>query len=499
MNAQNVVTNDLARVFIFPRGVNICAARPVYGDCFTVEGLSQDNGDVTRVECPDPRQYGKFIEVGVIRGEIGRLTTTINRRMTMNEVLLLRSMFDDDCPVDIHFHWGRCTDPTAFNQYMQAWILENVLVTNWSTDTTIAGGSGDRAPVNEAVDISAGSFYQVLATLKYSARVPAMTTDPIVDVALCDTKACSGDACPPSTGCDKYYAISNLCFIYGSLDGGDTWTSHTIPAPNCFVDDAPTVITVVGISCLGPYVVILFSDQHISYIRRDSLDFGGTDWTSIDLSMSTDIPTTIDTIETREGPVSIILTTNGNIYGLDQFLTLTLLDGTAGGGLQLNDVASNGNIAVVVGHTGTVLYFKDGVWSEVVTAPTAVNLFSALVKTDKNWYVGGASGELWCTADGGCSWTRVLFPGFAGTTVNDLCLSNTHVLWMTAGGDLYRSIDGGSTWVQEPNDSTPGCRTAVAALGDVTKLACCAYNPNKIVAVGTSNAGADGLIMLGQP
>lgn len=490
----DVAINDRARVFVFPNGVLGCNQKPTYGDCFSVDGLTQDGGDVTKVECPDPKQYGRFVEVASFRGERGRLTTKLTKRMTLSELSFLRTLFDQECPGDVHIHWGQCTDPTAFNQYQLAWILPKAYFTNWSTDTTIAQTSGDRAPVNESVDVSAADFYQVLAVLRYSRRASALTpTNPIVDVILCDARACAGDACQPSTGCDKYYALDNVNQIFRSTDGGATWAASTIPAAN--VPSAP-----IAMACVGSYLVVVLTDGSISWINRNDFDLGVTTSWRTSTAVLSGTPTDIlGYTSATYGAIALITTATGNIYTLDENILLTLTDNTAAGGAQINGIATNGDVSLMVGNAGMILVNDGLVWSASPTTPTANALHTALVKSTKNWYVGGANGELWCTTDGGCTWNRTTFPDYnaGGVVVTDLCQSNEHVIWMTANGKVYRSIDGGSTWVLEPNDSTPGCRAAVTALGSVSQLACCVYNSNRVVAVGTATAGG-GLILLGE-
>lgn len=492
---MTVATNDLARVFLFPTGVNACNVRPVYGDCFSVDGLTQDNGDVTRIECPDPTQYGKFREMGVIRGEKGRLTTTLSRRMIIEEIAQLRKLFDEDCPFDAHLHWGVCTDPTAFNQYAAAWVLRDVYVTNWSTDPVVALQSGDRNPVNESIDVSAGDFYQILATLRYTARAATLTTDPVVDLAICGFKSCGGDACPPSNGCDKVYAISDACQLFVSLDGGGTWNEIAVTCPG---DPAETP---VGVTCLGDYVVIVTAEGSYIYDLRNNLDLDDASWASVQgaITVGTDgNPIGIHTVFTSTGPVALIYTDTGRIFALDSNLNLTLQNDEVAADAAINNMASGSGVIVAALDGGVVMVNSNGIWSQTANAPTATDLHSVVVKTAKNWYVGGEDGELWCTADGGCTWAQVVFPESAepGTVVTDMAMSNTHVLWMAAGGRIYRSIDGGSSWVIEPNDSSPGCRIAAAELGTVSKVVACTHDPNRIMGVGTADTA--GLIVLGE-
>lgn len=492
---MTIANNDLARTFLFPNGVAACNVRPIYGDCFSVDGLTQDGGDVTDIECPDPLQYGKFKKIGFTRGQVGRVTTTLQRHMTLEDLAILRSIFDGGCPVDVHFHWGLCTDPTAFNQYMQAWILEEVVPTSWSTDPLIALTSGDRAPVNESLDISATNFYQIKAELNYSKRAATLTTVPILSITICSNKSCGGDACPPASGCDKVYALDNVGDILVSLDSGGTWIKVNIPA----VTGTPAPLDVV---CLGPSVAIFYADGTIGYLPRNDLDRNVTTaWVALPTAVPTVALATIimaNSIATLSGPMAIVGESDGSIYQVDDQFNVTLLDNTSASGVQVNAATAKDDLILYVGNAGLVMVQRPGsnLVSKVLTAPTAVNLFAAVVKTRNNWIVAGAGGEMWCTNDGGCTWDQISGSAIGVDTITDMCANNRHVIWASAGGSIYRSIDGGSTWVLEPNGST-SCRVAAASLGDVTKLGCCVFDHNRIIGVGTAGVGA-GLIAIGE-
>jgi hypothetical protein len=342
--------------------------------------------------------------------------------MTLKELSFLRTLFDRECPGDIHIHWGECTDPTQFNQYQTAWILPSAYFTNWSTDTTIAQQSGDRAPVNESVDVSARDFIQVKAALSYSRRASALTpTNTVVDVTLCDSRACAGDACAPSTGCDKYYAVDEVDQVFRSIDGGDTWTAATIPEANL-----PGVEIPVAIACVGSYIVVVLSAGSISFINRNSFDLGNDDWSTLTTAV-TGVPTDmISMVTANQGSIGLISTASGSIYQLDSSMNLTLLDSSTSGGAAINGLNTNGEFAIAAGAAGLVMFFDGDVWSQAPTVPVNAALHTGLVKTEKTWLVGGASGNQWCTADGGCTWVQVKYDGYlaGGAIVTDFCESN---------------------------------------------------------------------------
>lgn len=507
---MTIATNDLARIFMFPRGVNDCKSEGVYLACLGVDGLTQDNGEVNKIECPDPFGVG-FKEVGVYRGEKGRLTTTLTGRLDINQLSLFRAMFDRDCPVDIHIHWGACTNLDAFNQYSVAWVLKDVYVTSWGTDPVIAMMSGDRNVVNETIDVSAGDFYQVKAALVYSVRSTGLTaTQPFAGFTVCGRKACQGDPCPPSEGCDKIYGFTEDHHLVYSTNDGVDWFELLIPVVNQGTDP-------VDVMCECNNLNLYWGNGVVSTIRRSDVDLLVSGVTTLAASpwllRTNNINITTRLVRSGlnvdfGGP--FLIDTAGSLYRAsdkcDPTCGVTQLEDLAAAPVTFNDAHGNDGVFVAVGQTaagvGTIYSYQPA--SGFVPVPTmpSVNPFhSVFVKSKNHWIVGGINGEMWCTTDGGFTWTAICYPGFSTAplpTVTDLCVSNSHVLWMTAGGVAYRSVDGGVTWAYEPNNINALSNIQMRNYGNFNRVACCDQDPNKVWFTGTTLAGLP-LAVIGLP
>ena len=507
---MTIATNDRARIFMFPRGVNDCVSEAVYVACLGVDGLSQDNGDVNKIECPDPFGVG-YKEVGVYRGERGRMTTTLTGRLEFEQLSLFRGLFDRDCPIDIHVHWGACTDLDAFNQYSVAWVMQNVYVTNWGGDIIIASMCGDRNGVNETIDISVGEFFQIKAGLNYANRSAGLTiTTPLIDLAVCGRKACQDDVCPPSDGCDKIYALGTDQILSYTTNDGATWFNLAIPVAN-------QGTTPVNVLCVCGNVAVFYDNGVIAVISRADLDLIRTGTTTLVASpflmRSANIGTTITLARSGAtvdygGP--FLINDDGSLYRTgdkcDPSCGVYQLEDLSANPVTFHDAMGNDGVFVAVGEDANgdgaiYVYRNNSSFAPAPTVPTTSPLHAVLVKNRYHWIVGGEDGNLWCTSDAGYTWTQVCFPGYNATplpTVTDLCSANDHTVWMAAGGTIYRSVDGGATWSYEPNTANAVVQLQLRSLGSIAGVSCCATDANRVWAYGNTVANGP-LAVLGTP
>ena len=56
---------------------------PDYQGTLRMGALSQGFGDIEKIEVPDPDNYGKYLEVGITRGQVERVTTTLEGRYAL--------------------------------------------------------------------------------------------------------------------------------------------------------------------------------------------------------------------------------------------------------------------------------------------------------------------------------------------------------------------------------------------------------------------------------
>jgi len=466
-----------------------------------MQAVAQGFGDIERVECPDPYNYGKFVEVAQIKGANERVTTTLEGRYALDMKSTLLMLARKGCAFDVQLHFGECTDPSVFNKFKKALILENAFLTNYSTEDLGALASGDEAVVNESVDISAEVVYEVLP-VSYALKASSTVTNEVLDVIYCDSASC-GECTVQSDGCKKVLAISKAAGgspstqadILISPDGGETWYAHDIEELTVAQDPS-------GIACLGDYAVVISNIAgSLCYVLKSELT-GIIDPDFVEVTTGFVAGGGPNAISST-GNYAFIVGDGGYVYGTsDPTAGVDVLDAANATAFDLNDVHGlSSTFAVAVGDHGTVIYTNDGsTWQAAATKPTGVNIhmLAVWVKSETEWFVGGTNGTLYYTIDGGVIWTAIAFNGSGAGTIFDIVFATDSVGYMSHStavpkGRIFRTFDGGKTWVLTPEDTG-----SMPTVDNVNSIAVCGVDPNALVAVGLADDAADGFIVLGQ-
>lgn len=492
------VKNTQSRVFVIEgraRGDH----RPDYESSLRMTGVSQDFGDITRIESPDPYNYGKFEEIGSTRGETGRPTAGLEGRYAMELKSALMKLATDGCAVDVQLHFGRCTDPSDFNTFEKALVLEQAYLTNFSTEDLGALSSGDEAVVNESSDISAKMMYEVLK-MNFGAKAGEIVTNEVIDVTICDAASC-GDCDEESDGCNKIFAISlqaggspsTPADIIFSLDKGVTWYAHDIDTLGAAEDPN-------AIACVGSYIFVVSEDSaSLHYALKDEFD-GVTDPAFTEVATG---------FVAAGGPLDASVVGNkvfivgeaGYIYFTEDITSgVTVLDAGTLTTSNLNAVhAYSEELVVAVGDNGVVMYTENGETFSLATFPVAygVHLNCVWAKNKTEWWVGSSAGRLYYTLDGGGTWAEKSFPGSGTGSVRDIVFATDSVAFLshsttTPAGRILRSYNGGYSWVVLPER----VGSSMPANDRVDALAVCG-DANFVVGVGLADNGTDGFITVG--
>ena len=476
--------------------------KPAYQSAMKASSPSQSFGDIEKIEIPSSSEFGKFNEIGSIRGAVERVSITLEGRYAADLKSEVLRMARAGCAIDVHVNIGSCTDPSDYNTFTKKLIIEAAFLTSWEAEDLGALGSDEQAGVNESVDVSGRDIYEIVQ-LSWAEKAAAIVTNELIDVTLCDTPSC-GDCETESDGCKAFYALSidaggspsTPADVVYTIDTGTNWYADDINSAS----DTPSAI-----ACKGVYLVVVSeTEENLHYALKSALDGTtlGDDWTAVATGFVVGGgPRDISVDPT--GRVAFIVGAGGYIYSTeDPTAGVTVRD--AGVLFPLGTFnavhAFSEEFAVTVGNGAIMAKTENGVsWSAITTVPVGVgvNFTSVLVRSKSVWLVGADDGNFYYTLDGGATWTTGSFPGSGTGEVLAIEAAGETVVYMShqtaaTKGRILRSSNGGYDWVVVPEGA------GTLALNDkINAIAACAANPDIVVGVGLADNGSDGFVILG--
>lgn len=507
MAERPILLNTDSRVFIKDKA-NCCSSDYAYHACMRLGELSKDFGDVTSEYCPDEDNYGRFVEVAVIRGVEARATTSLAGRLPRNYRSILERLGRQKCQFELQLHFGFCGNPSAFDEYEVGLVLENVIVTNYSTDALGALSPDEAGSILETIELSVGNYYYI-TPLSLSNLTAALVTPngfTPIDITTCARPACFG-----CENCEcAIYALgvdtNDELVVIASMDGGITWniTETGIAGPttnNPLTDDG----YLSNIMCfgediyfttqdgIGPYAPAVYHINAVEALTSTAATItqvydGVNDTnanTGVDFAMGSKI------VQFKGNYYVIQIEQVGTprptyvrqIFLDDSDTTVTVYTASANEYLHLNSLNQYDDKVMLVGKTTdpltdppTYLYTIDGLtWVELniplyntlglpnagITAPFALD--------EKNWLIFvsfwgepfGCRVNLFCTADAGQTYSyNGSFNGACDVKVSYNPTKN--VIYAigqernsggieTGVGKIWRSVNGGKSWKLLPD------------------------------------------------
>ncbi len=475
------------------------AQMPVYQGQARAMGPSWDLGDRTPIREPDPDRYGAFIIVDAIKAERGLPTLSIEARyqFTISEFLRIARR---SCPLDAQVHIGECQDPRDFNGgWDKILVLENADISTWSAGELGALEQGEDAVVNETIDLNAFDLYEIKQIL-FSELAATQVTGNVIDVVICDSVQC-GVCGIPSTGCQTFFAITENQVgspglppeIIFSEDAGVTIGQTNVTT--LAVNEDPSAMACAGINL----VVISNDDCGIHYAPIADILDGTETWTRVvtGLVCPNGEPNAIFTI----GSAFVwIVGDGGNIY-FSADITGGVTVQNAGIATTEDLQAIHGwdeNNVVAVGNNNAVVFTTDGEnWGSVTGPNPATVLNTIWMRSEREWFVGDAGGQLWYTRDSGLTWTEKTFPGSGAGQVRYVSFATPTVGYMAhdtaaVAGRILRTIDGGNSWYVLPEGTT-----TLPANDRINAIAVSGECPNDLYAGGLGENAVDGFLVKG--
>lgn len=481
---------------------------PEYQGRARAQGPSWSLGDRTPVREPDPTRYGAFRIVDAIKSEAGLVTLSVEARYGFTVSEFLR-MARRGCPLDLQVHFGQCQDPRDFNLgWNKVFVLEDADIANWSTGDMGALEQGEEAVVNESIDFNALDAYEIKQIL-FAELGEAEILGEVMAVVICDAISC-GECGIPSTGCQTFFAITELFTA-----------SPGLPAEVVYSDDGGTTLgeTNVGtlganedpsdMACVGTRLAVISNDagaagtNALNYAPIIDILNGVEVWTGVAGGfVPAGAPNAITSLDSAH---TWIVGDAGYVYFTDDITADPVVQdaGIAAGGDDLQDVhALDEDHVLAVGNNDAVVYTEDGQTWAGIDGPTALApaaLLCCWMRTELEWFVGDANGQLWYTRDRGVNWVEKVFPGSGAGNVRDIVFATPTVGYMShdtavPAGRILRTIDGGFSWYVLPEGPT-----VIPGNLQINSLAAVSECPNVVYAGGLEVAGlgGDGILIKG--
>jgi hypothetical protein len=453
-------------------------------------------GTPTTVRAPDPQSYGSFITIDQIAGEIGDPTVETTGYYPPDAVSKFLEIARGGCQADLQVHLGKCQDPQDFNNgWSKVIVLEGARPTQWGTDALGALEPGGRSAVIETVPWQGEDLYELIH-VTFGEGAGGILDLEVVAIDVCDPKTC-GECGLSTSGCDHVLATALagaaspgiLAQVIYSGDGGATWADTVIST--LAASEEPSDAT-----CVSPNYVVISNDSDSLHFAPIADILAGTEvWTEVATGfVAAGSPNAITSPNSR---ATFIAGDGGYVYkSTNPENGVTVLTDGSVTTANLTDIAAidDENI-VAVGATNAVIFSVDGVTFASVTGPApGVTLNAVAMKSEDEWWIGTAGGELYYTLDAGATWTAAAFSGSGAGEVRAIIWRSPTQGWFahdtaTPAGRIFRTIDGGFSWFREGSDSLP-------ANDHITALATC-VNQNVIFGGGLADNEVDGIIVRG--
>ncbi len=495
--ADNVRT-PFSRVFLIENGAGP-ANVPVYQGRARALGPSWSLGDRTPVREPDPDRYGGFKIVDSIKGERDLPTMSLENRLQYSLSDLLR-LGKTGCDLDIQIHIGKCQDPQNFNGgWNKVMVLEQAGITNWSTGELGALEQGQDAAILETADLQGLDFLEIVQ-LTFSELGATEIVQEIIAVTICDSISCG--ACGISSdGCQVVFALT-------MSEGG----SPGLPAELIFTQDAGATLGETNVTtlaanqdptdadCIGANYVLVSNESDSYHFAPIADILAGTEtWTEIAGGINAaGSPNSIWSASSSE---SFIAGDGGYVYKLSNVGDAAVIQ-TSGSvtSENLNDIHGIDELNVIaVGANNAVIYTRNGglTWQSVTGPNVATVLNVVWMKSELEWFVGDAGGQLWYTRDRGVTWTEKAFSGSGAGVVRDITFATPTVGYLahdtaTPAGRILRTINGGNSWYVLPEGSG-----AIPANDRITAIDSCGEDVNVIFGGGLDDGASDGIFVKG--
>ena len=431
--------------------------QPVYLGCHQLGDIEEPQGDVELIYCPDPSAPNRFKVVGSVQGAAGSVTSSLTTDVTDDLDYLERVL----CPFPLYVNMIKSGRKDVFTNFDRAFVLTGARITSKGLTALAARTPDDNTRSEQSFDLSGESLLRFVV-LELS-RQSTSEANGMFDITFCNEQTCRTDEDVAQAACETGYiacaaAGGGTANVMRTVNGS-TWApcaadpfaaDEDVIAVECFETgrDAVRVVVARGTTDASNPPEIAYTDD------------SGATWTAVDVgSDNTEFVQFQHAMYAHDRNAIWLGTDKGVLYkSEDAGLTWTQVDdGTLLGGEGVNSIHfCDADVGFVAGDANAFARSLDGgdSWS-AITGPAAGVVLNVVFCLDRNRvWVGTAGGELWYSNNGGTTWAERSFTGTGVGMVNDIKFMNDHVGYLAknvavpanGGSTIQYTIDGGYTW-----------------------------------------------------
>ena len=455
--------------------------------------LSVNFGELSALNVPSTTKPNTFVTARMIRSapDLGEFTITeyIKRGVKSN----LERISQVLCQHAFLIPLDGCTRPDDINSW------DSILLVLGANISKLEYSSLRQRDGNDPLETS-GTFSLIAAArilpTQLGEKADASVLTQVVDVIFADEASC-GTCSSYSSGCQAYYALVDE---YPSSPGLPSRIVGTLD--NSTFND--TIITTLGVqqgdglAAVGKYLVVVSSsDEALHYIEKDNVFTDA--WTRVSTGfVAAAGPMAIHAESTSE---VYMVGLGGYIYKSDDITSgVSVVEDGSLSSEDGNAIHGQGQVIVSVHNNNVVKMTTNGgtAWSLITGPSVGNNLVSVAVISQTQFYVGTDAGELFYTMDSGSTWTQRNLPNQSNITkINDIVFSPdfSEIGWLAVQtattGEIYRSLTGGRSWYR----TTPGITQLSTAPQQYNAVAAC--GTDYVVTGGLKTGGVDGILAFG--
>lgn len=484
MAMNNLILNPVytgeGRIFVNQSGFG-GGTKFLYHNNMKIDGIDRSLGDIEPIYLPNPYKYDDFIEIGGIKGTPSRLTSTLSGKLPISSYSPLEVLADRRCSFNLQVHYGRCSKPDDFVNFESALILKDVHLTSYNLSALVATSPGERAVVDENASITAASMYRIF-NQEYIVISPVKAGGRAMQIAHADLQGCSGLCSDYSDGNLTWIALidgtSNNAFSV-TTDGGLTWSQFATGAT------AHTLTTMDSVLVVAGSYVIWSTTDNSSVTKIYAADLAtvvsGITPTAMELELFTDfIPRDITVTDNY---VYIVGTDadgafDGKVIKIDKATLETSVAFTSSDGITSIHALTDNKIMIGLSSGEVHLCEVSGFFSLINTFGSSE--ITHVHMHDESHYVITTPNSVHVTANAGLTWVRTYTINTSGSDAvrPKIAWYDNLVGYMQFGGNVFRTIDSGTTWK----------RVYLGGTSDESlSIVVSPYNPNLVMGVYNVN------------